>query len=152
MKVISLKKFGGPEVLELENVEIGKPGPKEVLVKNLSEMPATERPIHCCDKKKLQFYVKDEDTWAKDIKNEKINKTLDCLSKKQVKAIKIWEDYHPNWHSDEALTEEYINLVQKITNVADIENLTKKNLETIYKTISDNTDWLETAQLCIQND
>ena len=30
MKIISIKKFGGPEVLEIENVEIGKPGPKEV--------------------------------------------------------------------------------------------------------------------------
>ncbi len=36
MKVVSIKKFGGPEVLKVENVEIGKPGPKEVLVKNLS--------------------------------------------------------------------------------------------------------------------
>ena len=36
MKVISIKKFGGPEVLEVENIEIGKPGSKEVLVKNLS--------------------------------------------------------------------------------------------------------------------
>ena len=36
MKVVTFKKFGGPEVLEVENTEIGKPGPKEVLVKNLS--------------------------------------------------------------------------------------------------------------------
>ena len=36
MKAIKFKKFGGPEVLELKEVEIGKPGPKEVLVKNLS--------------------------------------------------------------------------------------------------------------------
>ena len=36
MKVVSIKKFGGPEVLEVENIEIGKPGSKEVLVKNLS--------------------------------------------------------------------------------------------------------------------
>ena len=36
MKVISIKNFGGPEVLEVENVEIGKPGSKEVLIKNLS--------------------------------------------------------------------------------------------------------------------
>ena len=36
MKVVSIKKFGGPEVLEVENVEIGKPGTKEVLIKNLS--------------------------------------------------------------------------------------------------------------------
>ena len=36
MKVISFKKFGGPEVLEVENIDIGKPGSKEVLVKNLA--------------------------------------------------------------------------------------------------------------------
>ena len=51
---------------------------------------------------------------------------------------------------DQSASSDWINA--QITNVADIENLTKKNLETIYKTISDNTDWLETAQLCIQND
>ena len=36
MKVIQIQKFGGPEVLELKDIEIGKPGPKEVLIKNLS--------------------------------------------------------------------------------------------------------------------
>ena len=36
MKAIRFEKFGGPEVLEYKDVEIGKPGPKEVLVKNLS--------------------------------------------------------------------------------------------------------------------
>ena len=36
MKTIQIQKFGGPEVLELTDIEIGKPGPKEVLIKNLS--------------------------------------------------------------------------------------------------------------------
>ncbi len=36
MKVVKIEKFGGPEVLELKDVDIGRPGPKEVLVKNLS--------------------------------------------------------------------------------------------------------------------
>ena len=36
MKAIRFEKFGGPEVLEYKDFEIGKPGPKEVLVKNLS--------------------------------------------------------------------------------------------------------------------
>jgi len=36
MKAIQIQKFGGPEVLELKDIEIGKPGPKEVLIKNLS--------------------------------------------------------------------------------------------------------------------
>ena len=36
MKTIQIQKFGGPEVLELSDIEIGKPGPKEVLINNLS--------------------------------------------------------------------------------------------------------------------
>ena len=36
MKSIQIEKFGGPEVLILKDVEIGKPGPKEVVIKNLS--------------------------------------------------------------------------------------------------------------------
>ncbi len=36
MKAIRFEKFGGPEVLEYKDIEIGKPGPKEILVKNLS--------------------------------------------------------------------------------------------------------------------
>ena len=33
MKSIKIEKFGGPEVLEIQDIEIGKPGPKEVLIK-----------------------------------------------------------------------------------------------------------------------
>ena len=33
MKTIKIEKFGGPEVLEVKDIEIGKPGPKEVLIK-----------------------------------------------------------------------------------------------------------------------
>ena len=36
MKSIKVEKFGGPEVLKIQDIEISKPGPKEVLIKNLS--------------------------------------------------------------------------------------------------------------------
>ena len=36
MKAIKIEKFGGPEVLQYKEVEIGSPGPNEVLVKYLS--------------------------------------------------------------------------------------------------------------------
>jgi len=36
MKSIKIQKFGGPEVLKIQDIEIGKPGPKEVLIKNSS--------------------------------------------------------------------------------------------------------------------
>ena len=36
MKSILIDKFGGPEVLIIKDVELGKPGPNDVLIKNLS--------------------------------------------------------------------------------------------------------------------
>ena len=36
MKSIQIDKFGGPEVLVIKDIEIAKPGPKEVLIKNKS--------------------------------------------------------------------------------------------------------------------
>ena len=36
MKKIEIKEFGGPKVLKIKDVDIGKPGKHEVLVKNLS--------------------------------------------------------------------------------------------------------------------
>ena len=33
MKSIQIEKFGGPEVLVIKDIDIGKPGPKEVLIK-----------------------------------------------------------------------------------------------------------------------
>jgi len=36
MKSVKIDKFGGPEVLVLKDEKIGKPGPKEALIKNLS--------------------------------------------------------------------------------------------------------------------
>ena len=36
MKSIKIDKFGGPEVLKIQDIEVRKPGPKEVLIKNNS--------------------------------------------------------------------------------------------------------------------
>ena len=36
MKSIKIENFGSPEVLKVENIEIGKPKLNEVLIKNLS--------------------------------------------------------------------------------------------------------------------
>ena len=31
-RVVKIEKTGGPEVLKVENIQIGEPGPKEVLI------------------------------------------------------------------------------------------------------------------------
>ena len=33
MKAVKIEKFGSPDVLKVENIEIGKPQPNEVLIK-----------------------------------------------------------------------------------------------------------------------
>ena len=36
MKAVTISKTGGPEVLELKEINLGKPGPDEVLIKHVA--------------------------------------------------------------------------------------------------------------------
>jgi hypothetical protein len=40
-------------------------GISNIIVKKLNALDITERPVHCTDKKRETFYVKDEDKWEK---------------------------------------------------------------------------------------
>ena len=90
-------------------------GISNIFVKQLQDMEPTQRPIHCSDKKRLQFYVKDEDKWEKDNTHEKINKTIDKITFKQIKNIKLWEKQHPNYLEDEKLLTEWQTMIRNIT-------------------------------------
>ncbi|GAI96804.1 unnamed protein product, partial [marine sediment metagenome] len=59
--------------LDYTNKEGYIEGISNLLIKNLDELDAKERPIHCTDKKRLQFYIKDEDKWEKGVSNKKID-------------------------------------------------------------------------------
>ena len=76
-------------------------GLANIFQKQLKDMNPTDRPIHCSDKKRLQFYVKDDDTWHKDEKHIKIDKTIHDIRMKQVKNLKKWEDMHPAYLTNE---------------------------------------------------
>jgi len=47
-----------------------------VIVNKLEDMSETERPLHCSDAKRLNFYVKDASGWTKDEDNKKIDKAI----------------------------------------------------------------------------
>ena len=112
-------------------------GISNIFVKSLSQLPAYERPIHCYDRKNLQFYVKNDNMWKEDHQNEKIHKGINDISMKQTKAIKMWEKQHPNWMDDKDLTREYMHIVREIAKYDNDE----KDLEHICTTISERTDW-----------
>jgi hypothetical protein len=96
-------------------------------------MDVTERPIHCSDQKRLQFYVKNDDAWSKDKNNEKIDNTIEKISKKQLQTIKDWIKENPNYLDSEAKTDEYFTLVKNIT-----QPNNEKNLKTIKKKVGEN--------------
>ena len=62
-------------------------GISNLLIKNLDELDAKERPIHCSDKKRLQFYIKDEDKWKKRETNKKIDISISKVAHKHLAAI-----------------------------------------------------------------
>ena len=47
-----------------------------VIVKKLSQLEDTKRPVHCSDAKRMKFYVKDASGWVKDDDNKKIDKAI----------------------------------------------------------------------------
>ncbi len=109
-------------------------GVSNIFLKHLGYLKPTERPIHCSDRKRLQFYVKDEDKWEKD-NNEKIDKTIHHVSQKQIRLIKEWESKHPNWAHNDEETEMYLKMIQEVMGGVKQEEITK-NKESIKKTIS----------------
>jgi hypothetical protein len=100
-------------------------GINNIFVKQLQDMEPTQRPIHCSDKKRMQFYVKDSDKWEKDSSHEKIDKSIDQITFKQIKLIKLWEKEHPNYLENDTLLKEWQTMIRNMTgnpNVNDIKD------------------------------
>jgi hypothetical protein len=80
-----------------------------ILIKNLKDLQPTERPIHCCDAKRLQFYVKDGETWEKDV--NKIDTSIDDIHTKQYNLLHKFDENNKNNNEDTFLER------QKIANI-----------------------------------
>tara|TARA_B100001059_G_scaffold90562_1_gene89273 strand:+ start:105 stop:1298 length:1194 start_codon:yes stop_codon:yes gene_type:complete len=97
-------------------------GISNIFIKNLEYMEPTDRPIHCNNPNpsknqnpnKLEFYVKDDDKWEVDKENEKLNATIDSLSKRQTAQIKDWEKENPNWNESDEGIMEYMSMIKVV--------------------------------------
>ena len=90
-------------------------GVTNIFTKQLKDMDPTERPIHCSDKKRLQFYVKDDNMWKKDEDGKKMDETITTIKLKQTTKIGEWEKLHPNYRDDPKLLDEWQNMLAGIT-------------------------------------
>jgi hypothetical protein len=113
---MNLTDFIGNLKVSLEDLKYTKDhgyvkGISNIFVKQLQDMKPTERPIHCSDKKRLQFYVKDENQWKKDKVHSKIDKSIDDVTIKQIKQIKLWEKENPNYLNNERLLMQWHTMI-----------------------------------------
>jgi len=109
-------------------------GIANILIKNLGDIDPTSRPIHCTDKKRMQFYVKDEDKWGKDEGNKKIDKSISDVTQKQYSYIKDWRELNKGYEESGEKIDEFFQITSNcnpkkddnnkvIKKVADIVNI-----------------------------
>lgn len=98
---------------------------ENTFVKGLREMAQNERPIHCSDKKRGNFYIKDDDTWMKDPENERIIDALKKITNQQCAALKQWKTLNKDWLDNE-YKQEHANIVtRKIVDIYGDKNQKK---------------------------
>ena len=91
------------QLSDLENV--GKlgfvEGISDIIVKNLKALDIEKRPVHCTDSKREVMYVKDQDVWYNDSKeedqeNKKLKKAIKRIANKNAKLLSEFKAKYPD--------------------------------------------------------
>jgi hypothetical protein len=91
-------------------------GISKIIVKNLNNLDETERPIHCTDKKRETFYVKDEGQWEKENEEKKkITKVIKSIANKNIKLLPQFREKYPEYsNSTSKISDKYDKMVIEI--------------------------------------
>ena len=111
-------------------------GITNIFTKQLNDLKPTERPIHCSDKKRLQFYIKDNDVWEKNESQSKLDKSIRDLEREQIKKLTEWEKLNPDYLKDEKKLNEWQKIIHQIIDHAnDIDR--SRNIKSIKKNLAE---------------
>lgn len=124
------------EDLEYTNQHGYVKGVSNIFAKHLTAAGETQRPIHCSDKKRLQFYVKEGDTWDKDPQNTKIDQSITAVTNKAFTELRQWQDAHPGYDEiSNPVNKKWLEMIRKLSGGGtDIDM--QRNKENIKKTMS----------------
>jgi len=127
---ITLQQFIDNIQISLEDLEnLGKngylKGISDIFINKLNTLDITKRPIHCTDVKREVIYLKEEDAWNKDDKdNTKLKNAIRTVEDKNWNKIPEWQRENPEvLHSD---TPEYKMREKIMRNIADHDNIDKQ--------------------------
>jgi hypothetical protein len=128
MQLSDLENFG-----HLGYVE----GVSRILIKNLKELDAYSRPIHCSDFKREVLYIKDNNCWTKETDDKHILKNaIKQVANKNIKQIQTWKNENPECtESESKKNDQYINIVMNSMSGGTSEEQSN-NISQIVKNIS----------------
>ena len=108
-------------------------GISKIIVKNLNNLDETIRPIHCTDKKRETFYVKDQGQWEKeDEDKKKITKIIKTIEDKNIRLLPQFREKYPEYkNSSSKISDKYDKIViEAMSSDKDKEEKIIKNILT----------------------
>jgi hypothetical protein len=110
------------------------------MMNKLRDMKQIERPIHCTDKKRKQFYIKKNNKWNKDCDQGEVFELFKDVNRKHHNVFNDWRaelDKNPKWHNNQRLFDEIIDILNKILELygppEEISKIKKQLFNTIIK-------------------
>lgn len=112
-------------------------GISRVFVKELNRLDQFTRPIHCSDIKRETLYIKDDDKWEKEPKdNPRLNSAIRYVAGRNISNIGEWVQSHPGCtYSDSKFNNKYSNIVSNAMS-GETESEQEKNIQKIIQNIT----------------
>ncbi len=117
---LNLNEFIESLTIDLEDLNLTKEkglvkGITNAFITNLKKLDIEKRPMHCTDIKRDILYIKDDESWIKDIENKKIKNTINEIVYRQNKSINKWQDANPEYITKDEKQKEYLKLIKNST-------------------------------------
>ena len=107
-----------------------------MITNGLSQLDILERPIHCTDATRKTLYVKEANTWEKDIELIRMLLGIKTLARKQRIMINKWQDANEGWETDDYIQTKLTTLIgHSMTNIESDEKETSKIIRAISKNV-----------------
>jgi hypothetical protein len=119
---MNISDFANSFDLQLSDLEsVGELGYVEgitkIMIDKLNSMDIYKRPIHCSDIKRETLYVKDDNKWEKEERNNpKLRYAIKTISFRNMKLAALWSDTYPESKDCDSYTnEKYMKLIKEST-------------------------------------
>jgi hypothetical protein len=107
-----------------------------MITNGLSQLDILDRPIHCTDATRKTLYVKEANTWEKDIELIRMLLGIKTLARKQRIMINKWQDANEGWETDDYIQTKLTTLIgHSMTNIESDEKETSKIIRSISKNV-----------------